>query len=126
MPGRAFGLVLGLALRSAFMPAWRSGTLRAGTAARTMLVRLGGLALWRAFPGDGLLGSLLAVIYVWKVVEVAYLGKPDPDADIREAPLSLLVPTWALVIANLWFGIDSTLTADVATRAAQTLLGVGP
>jgi multicomponent Na+:H+ antiporter subunit D len=73
-----------------------------------------------------LLGSLLAVIYVWKVVEVAYLGKPDPDADIREAPLSLLVPTWALVIANLWFGIDSTLTADVATRAAQTLLGVGP
>jgi multicomponent Na+:H+ antiporter subunit D len=73
-----------------------------------------------------LLGSLLAVIYVWKVVEVAYLTEADPDVDIREAPLSLLVPTWALVIANLWFGIDSTLTADVATRAAQALLGVGP
>ena len=73
-----------------------------------------------------LLGSLLAVVYVWRVVEVAYLGEAEHDAEVREAPLSMLVPTWALVIANLWFGIDSTLTADVATRAAQTLLGVGP
>ncbi|MDH5589732.1 MAG: monovalent cation/H+ antiporter subunit D family protein [Gemmatimonadota bacterium] len=72
-----------------------------------------------------LLGSLLAVMYVWKVVEVAYF-QPPPDGDPpAEAPLSLLVPTWALVVANLYFGIDAKLTAGVAMRAAEALLGVG-
>ncbi len=73
-----------------------------------------------------LIGSLLAFMYVWKVVEVAYFGDVDPDAGIREAPLSLLLPTWALVIANFYFGIDASLTASVATSAAQALLGVAP
>jgi len=71
-------------------------------------------------------GSLLAVIYVWKVVEVAYFHEADPDHDIREAPLGLLIPTWVLVIASFYFGIDATTTADIATRAAEVLLGVGP
>jgi len=70
-----------------------------------------------------LVGSLLALIYIWKVVEVAYFRAPDPE--IREAPLSLLVPTWSLVLANFYFGIDAGLTTDVATRAAQLLLGGG-
>lgn len=73
-----------------------------------------------------LFGSLLAVIYVWKVVEVAYF-RPPPDGDgVREAPLSMLIPTWTLVLANLFFGIDAKLTAGVAISAAQSLLGVGP
>ncbi|MEX2048998.1 MAG: monovalent cation/H+ antiporter subunit D family protein [Gemmatimonadota bacterium] len=73
-----------------------------------------------------LMGSLLAVVYVWKVVEVAYFRRADPAADIREAPLSLLAPTWVLVLANLYFGIDASLTAGVATRAAEMLLGGAP
>src|SRR3546814_534824 len=40
--------------------------------------------------------SLLAVIYVWKVVEAAHLREPPADRTIREAPLSMLIPTWAL------------------------------
>jgi multicomponent Na+:H+ antiporter subunit D len=73
-----------------------------------------------------LIGSLLAMIYVWKVVEVAYFRRADSAAEVREAPLGLLLPTWALVVANFYFGIDASLTAGVATRAAQALLGVGP
>ncbi len=73
-----------------------------------------------------LMGSLLAVIYVWKVVEVAYFRQPAGEVGIREAPLSLLIPTWTLVLANLWFGIDAKLTVGVAIRAAQSLLRVGP
>jgi len=73
-----------------------------------------------------LFGSLLAVVYVWKVVEVAYFRPPEDGEGIREAPLSLLIPTWALVLANLYFGIDAKLTSGVAIQAAQTLLGVGP
>jgi multicomponent Na+:H+ antiporter subunit D len=73
-----------------------------------------------------LLGSLLAVVYVWKVVEVAYFREANPAAGIREAPLGLLAPTWALVLANLYFGIDASLTAGVATRAAEVLIGGVP
>ncbi len=73
-----------------------------------------------------LIGSLLALMYVWKVVEVAYFRQSDPNAGIREAPLTLLVPTWVLVAANFYFGIDASVTAGIATRAAEVLLGVAP
>jgi multicomponent Na+:H+ antiporter subunit D len=71
-----------------------------------------------------LLGSLLAVVYVWKVVEVAYFRDPPEGRTVREAPLSLLIPTWILVLANLYFGIDAKLTSGVAIQAARMLLGV--
>ena len=72
-----------------------------------------------------LITSLLAVIYIWRVVEVAYF-KPAPEGRVvREAPLALLVPTWALALANLYFGLDTSLNAGVARLAAQSLLGVG-
>ncbi len=70
-------------------------------------------------------GSLLAVVYVWRVVEMAYLQDGDdnlPD-DVKEAPLSLLGPTWVLVLANLYFGVDTRLTVGVAQQAAQWLMG---
>jgi len=41
--------------------------------------------------------SLLAVIYVWKIVEVLYF-QPVKDTGVREAPLSMLVPIWVLAI----------------------------
>ena len=45
---------------------------------------------------------------------------------VREAPLSMLVPMWLLVIANIWFGLDTELTVGIAETAVQ-LLGVdGP
>lgn len=71
-----------------------------------------------------LTGSLMAVIYIWKVVEVAYFQDAPEDSEIREAPLGLLVPTWALVAANFYFGVDASLTTGVATRAAEILLGM--
>ena len=72
-----------------------------------------------------LITSLLALIYIWRVVEVAYF-KPAPEGRVvREAPLALLVPTWALALANLYFGLDTSLNAGVARLAAQSLLGVG-
>ena len=64
----------------------------------------------------------MALVYVWKVVEVAYFGELDTDHEVKEAPLGLLVPTWILVAASFWFGIDATRTAEVATAAAETLL----
>ena len=73
-----------------------------------------------------LLGSLLAVIYIWKLVETAYFKDPEGDAAaVREAPLGLLIPAWTLIIANIYFGIDTSLTVGVAESAAASLLGIG-
>jgi multicomponent Na+:H+ antiporter subunit D len=73
-----------------------------------------------------LISSLLAVIYIWRVVEVAYF-EPAPEGEAAgEAPLALLVPTWTLALANLYFGLDTSLNAGVARRAAEMLLGVAP
>lgn len=68
--------------------------------------------------------SLLAVIYIWRVIEAAYLMDPLPGRAVTEAPLSMLLPTWVLVLANIYFGIDASLTTRVARVAAEGLAGV--
>jgi multicomponent Na+:H+ antiporter subunit D len=71
--------------------------------------------------------SLIAVMYVWKVVEAAWFRElPEANRDVREAPLSLLIPVWVLVAANIWFGIDTRWSAGLATKAANWLLGGQP
>ena len=74
-----------------------------------------------------LVTSTMAVVYIWRVVEAIYFGDPSARAEsVSEAPLSLLLPTWTLILANLYFGIDATLTTSVAGQAARALLGGAP
>jgi multicomponent Na+:H+ antiporter subunit D len=71
-----------------------------------------------------LLSSLIAVIYVWRVAEVAYFRPPPEGAEaVEEAPATMLVPTWILIGASVYFGIDTDLTVGVAQRAAAVLIG---
>ena len=68
--------------------------------------------------------SLLAVIYIWKIVEVAYLENDVNQQQIsKEVPISMLAPLWVLVILNFYFGIDADLTTWVARNVAETFLG---
>ena len=69
------------------------------------------------------LSSLIAVVYVWKVVETLYLKPASPQTNVSEAPLALLLPTWALIGLTIWFGIDAELTNAVSRTAAEALLG---
>ena len=74
-----------------------------------------------------LFSSLLAVVYIWRVVEVAYFEAPsavEGEGTVREAPLSMLVPVWALVVAIFYFGITTEFTAGIARQAAESLLKV--
>lgn len=73
-----------------------------------------------------LMTSLMAVYYVWRVVEAAWF-KPRPAGAVAvsEAPLALLLPTWILVALNFYFGIDTRLTVSAAAAAADALLGTG-
>lgn len=75
-----------------------------------------------------LLSSLLAVAYVWRIVEAAWFAKPSDKAlAATEAPTALIVPTWAMAGAAVWFGVDATGTMGVARAAAAALLkGVAP
>ncbi len=74
-----------------------------------------------------LLGSLLAVVYVWRIVEVAYFKPSLEGADsIKEVPLAFMIPIWTLVLANVYFGIDTRLSVQVAQAASQSLFGVSP
>jgi multicomponent Na+:H+ antiporter subunit D len=69
--------------------------------------------------------SLLGVIYVGRVIEMMIL-KPAPEgaADVKEAPLSMLIPMAILVAANVYFGVNTELTVDLAERASHALMGV--
>ncbi len=73
-----------------------------------------------------LISSLLAALYVWRVVEVMYFQEPPPGAPEGEAPLPVLLATWLLLGASLFFGVFTDGSAAVAERAAGQLLGVSP
>jgi len=71
-----------------------------------------------------LVGSLLAVIYVWRVVETVYMQPRAAGAtEVKEVPWHMLLPIWVLVAANVWFGIDTDLTVGTASGIAAELLG---
>ncbi|WP_237607519.1 monovalent cation/H+ antiporter subunit D family protein [Roseimaritima sediminicola] len=73
-----------------------------------------------------LVSSLLAVVYIWRVVETLYFHEPSGRAArAKEAPLSMLVPTYVVIAATLLFGVWTTYSAGLAGRAAAALLGAG-
>lgn len=76
-----------------------------------------------ALVGVIVASSLLAVVYVWRIVEAAYFGARPADAPpLREAPPALLAVLWLLVLGNLYFGVDTTLNLGMAREAADALV----
>src|SRR6056297_272304 len=74
-----------------------------------------------------LIGSLMAVIYIGKVVEIAWIQPPPDDRPpVTEARAGLLIPMYVLVLATFYFGIDTRLTLDFATAGANVLIGATP
>jgi multicomponent Na+:H+ antiporter subunit D len=67
--------------------------------------------------------SVLALVYVWKIVEIVYFAEPEAEIEKKEAPMSLLVPTWVLAGATIYFGVFSSYAVDVAELAAAQLFG---
>jgi multicomponent Na+:H+ antiporter subunit D len=83
--------------------------------------------------GEGLLGlmlvlvilvsSLMAVVYVWRVIEAAYFGGAEkPVRESNEAPLILLAMTSAAALANVYFGFFPSLPLSMSMQAAASLL----
>lgn len=72
------------------------------------------------------LSSLLAVIYVGRIVEMVWFRAPSDELEhVTEAPLCMLVPTIILAAATIYLGIDTSHTANIASLAVDSLLA-GP
>lgn len=66
--------------------------------------------------------SLLAVIYVWRVIEVLYMRPVLTDREIRSVPAMMLVPIWIAALSCIWFGLNTDMTLNAAQAAARGLL----
>ena len=96
---------------------------RSGTPPRGPLAALP-VQLAMAVALAALLSSLLAVVYVWRIVEALYFGEPTGRAaEATEAPLTLLAPTWLMIGGAILFGIITDTTVGVARQAAEHLIG---
>jgi multicomponent Na+:H+ antiporter subunit D len=106
--------LIGMPLTAGFISKWYlvMAALEQGTAGFVVIAAV-------------LIGSLLAVAYIWRIIEAAYFQKPEKNK-MAEAPLALLIPTWVLALATIYFGIHTELNVGAATQAAQALLGDMP
>jgi multicomponent Na+:H+ antiporter subunit D len=70
-----------------------------------------------------LASSLIAVAYVWRVVEAAYLRPARDGAPARgEAPMGMLAAGLAMVALCVYFGFDTSFSVGRAGEAAALLL----
>ena len=73
------------------------------------------------------ISSLMAVVYIWRIVESIYFGEPTNDlSTVREAPTVMLVLTWVAALTNLYFGLVPELPVGLSSSAATALLGQMP
>jgi multicomponent Na+:H+ antiporter subunit D len=68
--------------------------------------------------------SLIALVYVGRVLEVVWLREPAPElARASDPPLSMLLPILALTATTIYLGFDTEWTVGIAGDAAKALLG---
>ena len=70
-----------------------------------------------------LLGSLLSVVYVWRLIEHMYMRQPDCQAAAGscEEPLRLLLPVWIFAGLNVYLGVHAENLVRWAQHAARAL-----
>ena len=70
-----------------------------------------------------LAGSLLTAVYIWRVVETAWLSPAaagSPAEQRLQAPAGLLMVLVVLALANIYFGLDTRLPVGAAGGAATS------
>lgn len=117
MPWTAFGLVIGgLSLigipgTAGFASKWYlvQGALQSGSIALVVLI---------------LAGSLIAIAYVWRILESAYLREPgDLAPEAGEMPWPMRLASMTAVLLCVLLGLDTTFNLGYAEYAVRILLG---
>lgn len=71
--------------------------------------------------------SLIAIVYIGRVLEVMFFRPPLPSLEkASDPPLSMLLPIVILGLATIYFGFETEWTVGIASKAAQALLGGAP
>jgi len=74
-----------------------------------------------------LVSSLMAVVYIWRIVEALYFqvpveGKGEGDTPVSEAPILLLLVTGLVALLNIYFGLFPQVPLELANSAAALLV----
>lgn len=67
--------------------------------------------------------SLIAVAYVWRIVEEAYLSPASQGQGSREAPPGMLAAGLAMAGLCVYFGVETSFSLGASREAAELLLG---
>ena len=71
-----------------------------------------------------LVASILTLIYVGRVIEVAYF-KPVPEGRTRQkVPLTMIVALWIFALSNIYFGLETDISLGLSSLAVNQLIGV--
>jgi multicomponent Na+:H+ antiporter subunit D len=71
-----------------------------------------------------LISSLMAVVYIWRIVEVACFAEVvDETSSPPSAPPLLVAALWLVAAANIYFGLNPDLPLTLSSDAASELLG---
>jgi multicomponent Na+:H+ antiporter subunit D len=70
-----------------------------------------------------LISSLMAVFYVWRIVEALYFQAPvEGEGPTSEAPIQMLLVTGLIALLNIYFGLFPQVPLELADSAATLLL----
>ena len=87
---------------------------------------LGYFLIYVAVTGLSLPGAVVLTLaggaifgVVWGMVIISF-------ASTAGATMAFLLPIWLLVAANIYFGVDTRLSVQVALSASQIMFGIAP
>ncbi|MCB1683826.1 MAG: hypothetical protein KDI31_05060, partial [Pseudomonadales bacterium] len=73
-----------------------------------------------------LIGSLMALVYIWRIIEIAYFTSAPVSAGSiegrTEAPMWMLACLWLPALAGIYYGLQPQLPLELASEAAASLL----
>ena len=96
--------------------------LTAGFISKLYLIRaLAELDYW-LLAGLTFISSALALAYVWKIIEAAWLKERPTDAPILRESFATYAPAWIMVFATIGFGVYATPLVEAAYAAAHIFI----
>ena len=93
----------------------------AGFISKWLLVQAALEKGWWIFAFLIVLSSLIAVAYIWRMIEILYFSERSIDQSSQEVGLLMLLPLWILAFSTIYFGFFTDITLAAAKVAALGL-----
>ena len=71
-----------------------------------------------------MLSSLLVLVYMGRVIEVAFFRERPVGAPVlKDPPKAMIMTSWVFILACIYLGFDTSFTVGVAEQAVSVLVG---